>query len=189
MERPILQYGSIVAREAGDMILASAVFSLLLAPGPVCALTPEELGPDSIDVSEYPAEYRKTYEEIFIPLFRRFGGAARVVNSPVIELDPASQSYESKRNPILFSDSEVAQVSTDGWKKQVDAMRRRPPCCGACPVLSLQGAKDLWRFLVYDSIVRKTGPRAQNWVRQRRSLLGRFKKERPLFKRTQEAVR
>lgn len=69
----------------------------------------------------------------------------------------------------------MARPSRDAWKRRVEDIRRRPPCCGACPVLTRQDARALWRFLVYDSLARKTGSRA----RSRRALLERFRKEQP----------
>lgn len=135
---------------------------------------PEDLGPAEIDVSSYPREYRETYRRIFLPVARFMGGPARLLNSPLIELDPGLEEAQRARRPELFSDPRVALVSRDGWRRRVDEFRRRPPCCGACPVLSLKDAQALWRFLVYDSIARKTGPRAGAWLRHRRALLERF---------------
>lgn len=60
------------------------------AAGPAApVLFPEDLGPAEIDVSSYPGEHQRTYREIFIPVFSFLGDAARAVNSPLIEMDPA----------------------------------------------------------------------------------------------------
>ena len=143
------------------------------------ALYPEDLGPADIDVSSYPAELQAAYRDIFVPVFSFLCGTARIVNSPVIELDPAAAAELRRSEPGLFEDPRVAAVSADGWKRKVKEVRDRPPCCGACPVLSSTDAKALYKFLVYDSRVRKTGARGAGWLRQRRELLERFKKEHP----------
>ncbi len=140
---------------------------------------PEDLGSSEIDVSRYPPEYQKTYREIFLPVFTILGGPARQVNSPLIEMDPATEGVERVHHPALFSDPRLAQVSRDGWRKFVTQIRTRPPCCGACPVIDLEQSKALWRFLVYDSLARKTGHHAEAWIRQRKDLLQRFRKEYP----------
>lgn len=142
-------------------------------------LAPEDLGPSEIDVSGYPPEHQKAYREIFLPVFKFLEGPARVLNSPLIEMDPRLEEKERLKNPELFADPLLAEVSQDAWRKKVNEIRTKPPCCGACPVLSLQDARALWRFLVYDSLARKTGKNAGAWMRRRRSLLERFKREYP----------
>lgn len=138
---------------------------------------PEDLGPGEIDVSDYPAQHQETYRTIFLSVFDFLKQTSRVVNSPLIEMDPAFEESERRGNPGLFGVPEVFLVTKDGWKKYVTEIQRRPPCCGACPVLSKKEAKALWQFLVYDSIRRKTGPKAQAWAAHRKALLARFKKE------------
>lgn len=147
--------------------------------GEIRPLYPEDLGPDAIDVSLYPEEHRKAYEEVFLPVFLTLGGPARAINSPIVELDPLLELAQEQSHPGLFSDARVAEATRDGWKRRVEEIRIRPPCCGACPVLSLKDARRLWRFLVYDSLRRKTGPAAPAWIRHRRVLLERFKTEHP----------
>lgn len=139
-------------------------------------MLPEDIGIAEIDVTSYPPELQRTYREIFLPVFGFLGGAARAINSSIIELDPRLEQVERSAHPGLFSNPQIAQVSRNGWKKRVDEIRLRPPCCGACPVLSMKDARALWRFLVYDSILRKTGPNADAWIRYRKELLARFQK-------------
>jgi len=137
-------------------------------------LVAEDLGPSTIDVSSYPEEYQKTYREIFVPVFGFLGGTARAVNSPIIEMAPELQAVERRQHPELW-DVGVADISTDGWKRRATEILHRPACCGACPVLTIEKARALWRFLVYDSLQRKTGANASAWAAQRRELLRRFK--------------
>lgn len=110
---------------------------------------PEDLGPAVIDVSSYPPEQQRAYRELFLPVYSFLeGGPARAINSPLIELD--------------------------AWRKEVLRIKLRPPCCGACPILSREDANRLWTFLVYDSGRRKTGPAAAAWAAHRRELIRRF---------------
>lgn len=134
----------------------------------------EDLGPSVIDVSSYPEEHRKTYQDIFVPVFGLLGGTARAVNSPIIELDGHREEQERRDNPELFANPDIAVVSRDGWKKRVEEIYHRPACCGACPTLTREKAKALWRFLVYDSIRRKTGRQARGWSLFRGDLTRRF---------------
>lgn len=150
----------------------------VVAGGKAKPSTPEDLGPSVIDVSSYPDEYQKTYREIFIKVFSFLGGTARAVNSPIIELDSHLEAQERRDHPELFTDPKLAEISPDGWKKRVEEIYRRPACCGACPVLSRKKARALWRFMVYDSIRRKTGPQAKAWLTQRSELLKEFDKRK-----------
>lgn len=110
---------------------------------------PEDLGPSTIDVSDYPPEMQATYKDIFLPVYSLMrGGPKRPINS--------------------------ALLTSDDWKKEVMRLKTRPPCCGACPNLSMDQAKALWRFLAYDSLRRKTGSQAEAWARHRRNLLAKY---------------
>ncbi|MBI2069509.1 MAG: hypothetical protein HYT79_02825 [Elusimicrobia bacterium] len=166
-------------RHLGLLAAACATLTYTHASAPAAKiLYPADLGPTEIDVSHYPPEHQKTYREIFLEVFGFFGTAARVINSPLIEADPNLENVE-KRNHPEFSDAQIAQFVPMGWKKRVEAIRLKPPCCGACPVLSLKEAKALRQFLVYDSLARKTGVNAGAWIKHRKNLNERFKKEYP----------
>lgn len=171
-------------------VLAVALFPGVLAAAPEAqtppaqegaaqASCPEDLGPSDIDVSAYPEEHQKTYRETFLPVFGFLGTTARMVNSPLVELDPALEAAETRLHPDLFSDPLVARATRDGWKREIAAVHRRPPCCGACPVLTLDQARALWRFMVYDSLARKTGVNAEKWIAHRRALVERFRRMHP----------
>jgi hypothetical protein len=143
------------------------------------AEAPEDLGAAAIDVSDYPPEHRKTYRDIFLPVYGFLkGGPARAINSPLIEIDPQGESALRREYPELFADPRLAQPAADAWRKEVMRVKNRPPCCGACPVLSMKDARALWAFLAYDSLRRKTGPQAAAWAAYRRDLLTRFESER-----------
>ena len=117
--------------------------------------TPEyagDLGPASIDVSAYPPEMQAAYGK-FQAKCGVCHSAARAVNSELI--------------------------TADQWNRYIKRMWLRPPCCNFCPVISKDDAKTIWKFLTYDSTLRKTGSRAAAWEQYRQSLLAEFKKNYP----------
>lgn len=157
------------------LLLASAAWASPRPPAP--PELPEDLGPAAIDVSSYPAEYQETYRKIFLPVYGFLrGGPARALNSPLLELDPQGEAALRREHPELFAGAGLVAVAPDAWRREVMRVKNRPPCCGACPVLSMEDAKALWRFLAYDSVRRKTGPAAAAWAARRRELVDRFEK-------------
>lgn len=142
---------------------------------PKTAELPEDLGPAEIDVSSYPPEHQKTYRELFLHVYGFLrGGPARALNSPVLEIDPAGEAALRREHPELFAEPGLIEAGPDLWRKEVMRVKNRPPCCGACPVLDMEEAKALWRFLAYDSLRRKTGANAEAWASRRRALIERF---------------
>lgn len=136
---------------------------------------PEDLGPAVIDVSSYPPDQQRAYREVFLRVYPFLeGGPARALNSPLLEIDPAAEGVERRAHPEAYADPSLIAPSRDGWRKEVLRVKLRPPCCGACPILSREDANRLWTFLVYDSIQRKTGAAAGAWFAHRRDLLRRF---------------
>lgn len=136
---------------------------------------PEDLGPSTIEVSGYPPEQRRVYKEVFLRVYGFLeGGPARAISSPLLEIDPAGEAAERRAHPEAYADASLIAPSRDAWRKEVLRIKTRPPCCGACPVLSREEARQLWTFLVYDSVHRKTGPAAAAWFASRRELIRRF---------------
>lgn len=136
---------------------------------------PEDLGPETIDVSAYPSEQRRVYQDIFLPVFAFIrGGPARALNSPLIEIDVAGEDAERRAHPAIAANPALASYTRGGWRSEVLRVKNRPRCCGACPVLTRADAEALRHFLVYDSLRRKTGAAAESWAAQRRELLRRF---------------
>ncbi len=138
-----------------------------------------DIGPSEIDVSDYPARMQAIYREKFLPLCSVCHGAARAVNAEFLEMDESSLSGLRRDHPGLLSDPQVLRADKDVWKRYIKRMKMRPPCCGACPVMTQEDSKDVWEFLVYDSIQRKTGPRAGEWQKRRRELLEEFARRYP----------
>lgn len=170
---------ALLAREARKHLFLLGILSSLTlgvrAETAKLLETPEDLGPATIDVSSYPPEFQKTYYDLFVPLFGFLrGGAARALNSPLLEVSAQQEAALRREAPGLFEDSGVLRAGPDVWRKEVARIRDRPRCCGACPTLTTEDARALWRFLVYDSLQRKTGPAARSWIAHRRSLLRRF---------------
>jgi hypothetical protein len=130
-----------------------ALSSMSYAAAPKSPTLPEDLAPDSVDVSGYPAEMQRVYRKILLPFAAFHGGARRFLYSPMVE-------------------------ETD-WKKLVGELYRMPPCCGACTILKREEARSLWRFLAYDSRIRKTGSKSSAWQAQRQTFIDRFKAEYP----------
>jgi hypothetical protein len=112
----------------------------------------EDLGPATIDVSQYPADMQRGYK-IMEAKCIRCHTTARAVNSP--------------------------WVDTKDWARYINRMRLRPPCCNQCPVVSLSDAKASHRFMVYDSHIRKTGPREAEWKQFREQLMNEFRRKYP----------
>lgn len=166
-----------------NRLLAAAALLLLSAAAQAKNLAvaelPEDLGPAVIDVSDYPAEHQKAYKELFLPVYELLrGGPARAINSPLLEIDGAGENALRRTQPELFQDPRLLTATRDGWKKEVFRVKNRPPCCGACPVLTQKQAQQLWRFLVYDALRRKTGPAAASWLSHRKMLVDRFEKQK-----------
>lgn len=136
---------------------------------------PEDLGPSVVDVSGYPPEQQRVYQNIFLPVYAVLrGGAARALNSPLIEIDLAGEEAERRAHPEIAGDPRLASYTRDGWRREVLRVKNRPPCCGSCPILARADAEALRRFFVYDSLRRKTGAAAEDWAAQRRELIRRF---------------
>lgn len=140
---------------------------------------PADLGPATIDVSSYPAEMQNIYRTNFLKNCAVCHSPARAIHSEFLELPTAEAAALRAASPTLFDDPRVLLPGSDLWKRYIKRMKMRPPCCGVCPVMSETEARDIWRFLVFDGRIRKTGPRAGDWVRNRRALLEDFRKRFP----------
>jgi hypothetical protein len=154
-------------------LLAAAAWAAPRPPAP--PELPEDLGSAAIDVSSYPPEMQRVYQKLFLPIYaEQRGGAARALNSPLVEIDPAGEEAERRAHPAIAADPRLVTFTRGGWRAEVLRMKNRPPCCGACPVLTRADAEALRNFFVYDSLRRKTGAAAEAWAAQRRELIRRF---------------
>jgi hypothetical protein len=148
-----------------------------LAATPVvrAILMAADLGATAIDVSDYPAEHQRTYQDLFLTKCAICHTPARALNAQYLEL-PAAQSAALKRaHPESTWNPDVLSVGPGEWKKYITKMWRRPPCCSVCPTFTQAEAQAIWHFLVYDSIRRKSGDHVLEWARYRLGLLETFK--------------
>ena len=111
-----------------------------------------DLGPSTIDVSQYPSDLRQGYK-LMEAKCTRCHTVARAINSEI--------------------------VNAKDWTRYMNRMRLRPPCCNKCPVITRNDAKAIYQFLVYDSQTRKTGPQAVAWEAFRKQLLKEYQQKYP----------
>jgi hypothetical protein len=137
-------------------------------------LVPGDLGPAEIDVSSYPARFQTVYRDLFLTKCSVCHSPARAVNSEFLEATEEEIAAFKAKRPADFAAPEIIKAEPDIWKRYVKKMKMRPPCCGACPVMTQENSRDIWEFLVYDSKARKTGDNAARWSAHRRELIRRF---------------
>ena len=138
-----------------------------------------DLGPDSIDVSGYPAEAQEGYK-LLKARCAQCHTAARPLNSRFVEPDAPKEKRESvvtdlkKSNPELFSDYSVRQIEAGIWQRYVRRMMSKP----GCKISDAEGKK-IYKFLTVDSSKRKLGANAEKWAEHRKKLLQEFKTKYP----------
>lgn len=138
-----------------------------------------DMGPAEIDVSDYPPRMQTLYRSNFQKNCSVCHTPARALNSEFLEIDGSALEELRRSHPAWLADPWVLKAGKDIWKKYVKQMKMRPPCCGACPVMTLSESRDIWEFLVYDSIHRKTGVLGASWQKERRALLKKFSEQYP----------
>ncbi len=138
-------------------------------------LVPADLGATGVDVSGYPAEHQRTYRELVQTKCAICHTPARALFAPYLELPEADCGAFVRAHPQ--ADPEVLAVGPHVWRAYIKKMWRRPPCCNLCPTFTRDEAERIWRFLVYDSIRRKTGDQAPAWAACRRGLITRFQQQ------------
>lgn len=137
---------------------------------------PADLGATSVDVSGYPAEHQRTYREQFVTKCNLCHSTARSLAAPLLEIDEAERAALEAGHPGALADPEVLRAGSDVWKKYLHRMWKRPPCCDACPVFTKSEITAIWKFLVYDSKRRKTGPALAGWIAYRRGLIAEYQR-------------
>lgn len=136
-------------------------------------LYPNDMGPDEVDVSEYPKPIREGYK------LTRFKCAAchtpaRPLNSQFLELSAEEEAQFKKDHPDIYKDKRLVHIEDKIWNRYVKRMMAKP----GCPVKGDDGKK-IWEFLVHDSKARKTGAAAKAWAEHRQKLLADFAKSHP----------
>jgi hypothetical protein len=148
---------------------------------------PNDFGPATLPddvIKAYPANVQAGYKKL---LNTKSGCAqchssSRPLNSRFVEpeggMDDAKQdawlAQAKKDQPDLFKDGAAWQVETKVWSRYVKRMMNKPGC-------NLQKAdgKDIYTFLQYDSVKRKTGANAAKWAAHRKGLVDQLKEKNP----------
>jgi mono/diheme cytochrome c family protein len=139
-----------------------------------------DLGPDTIDVSAYPAEHQAAYKNVLKVKCSKCHTAARPLNSQFFE--PLGSKEEKvakvaalqKSDPDMFTSKNVWQVEADIWQRYVKRMMAKP----GCGITEAEG-KSVYNFLRYDSAQRKAGKSKAAWKAHREKLLADFKVKYP----------
>ena len=145
---------------------------------------PNDLGPDTLPESvlkTYPKEAQDGYHYM-VKRCAACHTASRPLNSRFVEPEggisdakqAASLAQMKKDQPELFKNPEVWQVDTKIWNRYVKRMMHKP---GAN--IPRNEAKDIWEFLEYDGVARKTGKNAAAWKAHREDLIKQFKAKFP----------
>lgn len=148
-----------------------------------------DFGPETLDVSSYPAEMQAIYKTAFATpgqKCQRCHTSARPFNSQFVEPSGPKDGHAAKivqwkaGNPEMFKDKRVWQIEGKTaagpgvWERYVKKMMAKPGCS-----ISKDEGKLIWQFLTYDSEKRKTGANAPRWGEHRRKLLADFKAKDP----------
>ncbi len=148
---------------------------------------PNDFGPDTLPadvLKAYPANVQAGYKKL---ISNKAGcaqchSAARPLNSRFVEPEggmdaakgDAALAVLKKEQPALFADGSAWQVETQVWSRYVKRMMNKPGC-------NLQKAdgKEIYTFLQYDSLKRKTGANAEKWGAHRKALVEQLKAKNP----------
>jgi hypothetical protein len=139
-----------------------------------------DLGPDKIDVSGYPAEHQKAYKEVLQVKCAKCHTPSRPLNSQFFEpLGSAAEKTAKvaalkKSDPDMFAGNNVWQVEENIWQRYVKRMMAKPGC-----EISPEEGKAVYNFLRYDSNQRKVGKNKAAWKAHREKLLADFKVKFP----------
>jgi mono/diheme cytochrome c family protein len=139
-----------------------------------------DLGPDTVDVSGYPADIQKAYKEVLQVKCAKCHTAARPLNSQFFE--PLGNTAEKtakvaamkKSDPDMFASVNVWQVEDNIWQRYVRRMMAKP----GCDITPAEG-KAVYNFLRHDSNQRKVGKNKASWKAHREKLLADFKAKYP----------
>ncbi|MBI4424157.1 MAG: hypothetical protein HY554_10545 [Elusimicrobia bacterium] len=140
---------------------------------------PNDLGPETVDVSGYPKEAQEGYT-LLKSRCAQCHTAARPLNSRFVEPDAEKDKRESvvadlkKSAPDLFKDYSLHQIEAGVWQRYVKRMMAKPGC-----KISPAEGKKIYKFLTVDSSKRKLGANAKKWAEHRKKLIEDFKKAHP----------
>lgn len=153
----------------------------LASPYPNDLATDAEMKEIDAMVKTYPANIQKGYD-LLVKRCAQCHEAKRPLNSRFVEpeggMDDAKQQASldalKKANPEMFKDLSIWQPEVKVWNRYVKRMMNKP----GCNIEKAEG-KQIWEFLEYDGVKRKTGANAAKWAAHRKELLERFKAKNP----------
>ncbi len=142
---------------------------------------PSDLGPNTIDVIGYPANHQAGYK-VMVAKCAQCHGPERPLNHRFVEPEggkdekaqAAAMAALKGKNPEMFTSPTVWQVEVRVWARYVNRMMNKPGC-----KISKAEGKQIYEFMVYDSLKRKTGPAAKSWEAHRKKLIADFKTKHP----------
>lgn len=133
---------------------------------------PNDFGPDAIDVSGYPEEHKTGYK-LFVEKCVRCHTIARPINSQFVEVKTPDMDSLKASSPQVLDKPLVWQIEDNIWERYVKRMMRKPGC-----EMTVDEAKGIWKFLVYDSKERKLKD-PHLWEKHRQKLLDDFRAKYP----------
>src|SRR5579871_2384572 len=147
----------ILALSAGILFLRGLGVGRSEDFGPGGPPYPNDAGVAEIDVSSYPQDIQANYR-IFARRCSQCHSLARPLNSQFLQLTLDEQKAEQTKEPDIFKDNKIWQISDSVWTDYVKKMQSKP---GA--IIRASEFDKIVAFLVYDSKTRKTGAVKDSW--------------------------
>lgn len=157
---------------------------------------PNDYGPAALDasvLSSYPVNKQAGYK-LLLQRCAQCHQPSRPLNSRFIEPDAGSGVTPANRqakegavvakmkaeHPEWFKKPGVRQIEPEIWSRYVKRMLNKPGCGkSAGGQMTIDEAKKIYEFLVYDGQRRKLGANAEKWAAHREQLIEKLKTENP----------
>lgn len=133
-----------------------------------------DLGPAELETSNYPKDLMKGYK-LMKEKCTKCHTASRPLNAQFVELKKDEMATFMKAAGASAKDENLYKVDDGVWKRYVKRMASKP----GCELTKVDDQKEIYKFLVHDSKVRKTGDQIETWVKHRKGLLAQFKEKHP----------
>ena len=75
--------------------------------------------------------------------------------------------------------SKLSESDKKLWILCIKRVKMKPPCCGACKLLTQEDAKGLWEYLTSNSPEKRSGKNQALWKEHQEKLLEEFKQLNP----------
>lgn len=158
---------------AGAVVMNGTLTMIGHSQSNAVGVFPNDFGPTSIDVSQYPPKM-KMYYRLFLAKCSACHTIARPINSQYLELSQEEQTAAKKDTPEIFKNPAVWKIGQKIWSRYVHKMMSKPGS-----MIQPSEGKKIFEFLVYDSKARKAGANATAWKKNRTQLLESFKTKYP----------